>query len=91
MGLSRYSDRGADILGDREPGAPDDDGAWVAPVARGPLDARLTIPGSKSLTNRELVLSALAERPWVSDSAEPSCQSSNSSIAFWYGCRWFLR
>jgi len=38
---------------------------WPAPAPRGPLDARLVIPGSKSLTNRELVLSALAERPSV--------------------------
>lgn len=36
---------------------------WPAPVATAPLDARLVIPGSKSLTNRELVLSALAESP----------------------------
>jgi 3-phosphoshikimate 1-carboxyvinyltransferase len=36
---------------------------WPAPVAMAPLDARLVIPGSKSLTNRELVLSALADRP----------------------------
>ena len=63
MGLSRYSDRGADILGDREPGAPVESGAWIAPAASGPLNARLSLPGSKSLTNRELVLSALAERP----------------------------
>ena len=63
MGLSRYSDRGADILGDRDPGVPDLPGAWVAPEASGPLSAQLTLPGSKSLTNRELVLSALAERP----------------------------
>ncbi|HWH98261.1 MAG TPA: 3-phosphoshikimate 1-carboxyvinyltransferase [Pseudolysinimonas sp.] len=33
---------------------------WTAPVATAPLDAHLVIPGSKSLTNRELVLSALA-------------------------------
>ncbi len=66
MGLSRYSDRDADILGDRAPGAPDESGSWVAPTASGPLSARLTLPGSKSLTNRELVLSALAERPsWL--------------------------
>jgi len=63
MGLSRYSDRGADILGDREPGAPEQPGAWIAPTASGPLAARLTLPGSKSLTNRELVLSALAAGP----------------------------
>jgi 3-phosphoshikimate 1-carboxyvinyltransferase len=36
---------------------------WPAPVATAPLDARLVIPGSKSLTNRELVLSALAAGP----------------------------
>ncbi|MCU1416808.1 MAG: 3-phosphoshikimate 1-carboxyvinyltransferase [Schumannella sp.] len=65
MGLSRYSDRGADILGDRDPGVPDVPGPWVAPVASGPLAARLTLPGSKSLTNRELVLSALADGPSV--------------------------
>lgn len=34
---------------------------WTAPVATGPVAARLVIPGSKSLTNRELVLSALAD------------------------------
>ncbi|HWM34418.1 MAG TPA: 3-phosphoshikimate 1-carboxyvinyltransferase [Pseudolysinimonas sp.] len=65
MGLSRYSDRDADILGDREPGATEAPGPWVAPVASAALDAVVTLPGSKSLTNRELVLSALAERPSV--------------------------
>ncbi|MEO5921004.1 MAG: 3-phosphoshikimate 1-carboxyvinyltransferase [Pseudolysinimonas sp.] len=65
MGLSRYSDRDADILGDRAPDAPDGPDVWDAPVASGPLSARLTLPGSKSLTNRELVLSALAEKPSV--------------------------
>lgn len=33
---------------------------WAAPVARGPLDATVVLPGSKSLTNRYLVLAALA-------------------------------
>lgn len=65
MGLSRYSDRDADILGDREPDAPEAPGPWAAPTASGPLSARLTLPGSKSLTNRELVLSALADGPSV--------------------------
>ena len=37
-----------------------DDGPWAAPVASGPLKATLSLPGSKSLTNRELVLSALS-------------------------------
>jgi 3-phosphoshikimate 1-carboxyvinyltransferase len=36
---------------------------WIAPVASGPLNAVVSLPGSKSLTNRELVLSALASEP----------------------------
>ena len=36
---------------------------WLAPVASGPLDAAVELPGSKSLNNRELVLSALANEP----------------------------
>jgi 3-phosphoshikimate 1-carboxyvinyltransferase len=36
---------------------------WLAPVATGPLDAAVELPGSKSLNNRELVLSALADAP----------------------------
>lgn len=39
------------------------DGPWPAPRAEGPLSATLSLPGSKSLTNRELILSALAESP----------------------------
>ncbi|KHK98884.1 3-phosphoshikimate 1-carboxyvinyltransferase [Microbacterium mangrovi] len=38
-------------------------GSWSAPVAPGPLQAVVTVPGSKSLTNRELILSAIAEGP----------------------------
>ncbi|GAA2172502.1 3-phosphoshikimate 1-carboxyvinyltransferase [Agrococcus versicolor] len=37
--------------------------AWAAPVATAPLDAVVHLPGSKSLTNRELVLAALADGP----------------------------
>ncbi|MCV7142217.1 3-phosphoshikimate 1-carboxyvinyltransferase [Mycolicibacterium fortuitum] len=33
---------------------------WPAPSATGPVDATVTVPGSKSLTNRALVLAALA-------------------------------
>ncbi len=36
---------------------------WPAPTARGALAATVRLPGSKSLTNRELVLSALADGP----------------------------
>ncbi|WP_275007156.1 3-phosphoshikimate 1-carboxyvinyltransferase [Promicromonospora iranensis] len=36
---------------------------WEAPLAGAPLDATVEIPGSKSLTNRLLVLAALADGP----------------------------
>jgi len=38
---------------------------WPAPHAAAPVDARVALPGSKSLTNRELVLAALADGPGV--------------------------
>jgi 3-phosphoshikimate 1-carboxyvinyltransferase len=39
---------------------------WPAPVASGAVDATVTVPGSKSVTNRALVLAALAAEPgWV--------------------------
>src|SRR5699024_12737751 len=37
--------------------------AWPAPTARGPVTARVPLPGSKSITNRALVLAALADGP----------------------------
>ena len=37
------------------------DGAWLTPAATGPIRARLRLPGSKSITNRALVLAALAD------------------------------
>lgn len=36
---------------------------WAAPAARGPVTGRVTVPGSKSLTNRHLLLAALAAGP----------------------------
>ncbi len=36
---------------------------WSAPPARSPVSARIALPGSKSMTNRALVLSALADGP----------------------------
>lgn len=36
---------------------------WPAPERQAPLEHTLSLPGSKSLTNRELVLAALAEGP----------------------------
>ncbi len=38
---------------------------WSAPTADAPLDALVQVPGSKSLTNRYLVLAALADAPSV--------------------------
>jgi 3-phosphoshikimate 1-carboxyvinyltransferase len=38
---------------------------WAAPTSLGPVEATVTLPGSKSLTNRALVLAALSERPSV--------------------------
>ena len=38
---------------------------WPAPRARGPVDVTVSLPGSKSLTNRALVLAALADGPSV--------------------------
>src|SRR3546814_4049591 len=40
-------------------------GEWDAPVAPGPLRATVTVPGSKSLTNRELILASIADGPSV--------------------------
>ena len=39
------------------------DGAYAAPQAEAPVHATLTIPGSKSLTNRELMIAAIADGP----------------------------
>jgi 3-phosphoshikimate 1-carboxyvinyltransferase len=37
--------------------------SWAAPRATRPVNARVELPGSKSITNRALVLAALAESP----------------------------
>lgn len=63
MQVFRYSGPEFSPYGDDELVVADEPGPWVAPVAGGALDARLQLPGSKSLTNRELVLSALADAP----------------------------
>lgn len=56
MDVQRYSAPQGEV----DTGAP-----WAAPVADGPLEATLRLPGSKSLTNRELVLAALADGPGI--------------------------
>src|ERR1700712_3221607 len=60
MALQRYSTR--DEFGNLLP-TEQAEPVWAAPVAARPLSARLSLPGSKSLTNRELVLAALADGP----------------------------
>jgi 3-phosphoshikimate 1-carboxyvinyltransferase len=40
-----------------------DSGRWRAPVAQEPVRATLRLPGSKSITNRALILAALSDSP----------------------------
>ncbi|THA24599.1 3-phosphoshikimate 1-carboxyvinyltransferase [Streptomyces sp. RKND-216] len=43
-----------------------DPALWPAPLAADPVDATVTVPGSKSVTNRALVLASLAAEPgWL--------------------------
>jgi 3-phosphoshikimate 1-carboxyvinyltransferase len=42
-----------------------DSGRWRAPVAHEPVHAALRLPGSKSITNRALILAALSDSPSV--------------------------
>ncbi|GAA4367866.1 3-phosphoshikimate 1-carboxyvinyltransferase [Agromyces bauzanensis] len=59
MQISRYSAPEFDPYGEARQTETDD--GWRAPVAVGPLASVVALPGSKSLTNRELVLAALAD------------------------------
>ena len=61
MLISKYSEPEFDPYGDARETETDD--GWRAPVAVAALSAVLGLPGSKSLTNRELVLAALADAP----------------------------
>jgi 3-phosphoshikimate 1-carboxyvinyltransferase len=70
-----YSAPDFDVYGDAEPERPDE--AWPAPVAAGPIDATVSLPGSKSLTNRELVLAALADGPSLLRAPLHSMDSTN--------------
>lgn len=63
MLISKYSQPEFNPYQDDAPDEGDEPGLWAAPTASGPLSARLQLPGSKSLTARELVLSALAGQP----------------------------
>lgn len=62
MLTSPYSRPDFDPYGSED--VPDvESGHWKAPQALSPVTGTLQIPGSKSLTNRELVLAALADGP----------------------------
>ncbi|MBM7831202.1 3-phosphoshikimate 1-carboxyvinyltransferase [Agromyces cerinus] len=61
MLISKYSEPEFDPYGDARETETDE--GWRAPVAVAPLSAIMGLPGSKSLTNRELVLAALADGP----------------------------
>ncbi|QNE35045.1 3-phosphoshikimate 1-carboxyvinyltransferase [Leifsonia shinshuensis] len=61
MLISKYSAPDFDPYGDNRTEEPNT--LWPAPVAGGPVTASVSLPGSKSLTARELVLSALADGP----------------------------
>ena len=63
MHVFKYSGPEFNPFGDEGLIVDGEPGPWPAPVATGPLSARLSLPGSKSLTNRELVLSAIASEP----------------------------
>lgn len=49
----------------RHPGGSAPPGQWEPPAAAGPVHAQISLPGSKSMTNRALVLAALADGPAV--------------------------
>src|SRR6266542_294550 len=51
--------------------APHADGTWLAPAATGAVRGVVALPGSKSITNRALVLAALADGR-QQDWAEPA-------------------
>lgn len=66
MGIINQLDPRFSPYDDETPGVtsvPLNDSPWPSPTAAGPVVATVVLPGSKSLTNRQLVLSALADSP----------------------------
>ena len=66
MGIISQLDPRFSPYDDETPGVasvPPADSPWPSPTASGPIEKTVALPGSKSLTNRELVLSALADSP----------------------------
>ncbi|KQV05980.1 3-phosphoshikimate 1-carboxyvinyltransferase [Leifsonia sp. Root112D2] len=75
MLISKYSSPDFNPYGDTDP--VDTAALWPAPTSAGPVDAVVALPGSKSLTNRELVLAALADGPSLLRAPLHSLDSSN--------------
>ncbi|WP_374007668.1 3-phosphoshikimate 1-carboxyvinyltransferase [Leifsonia sp. LS-T14] len=75
MLISKYSAPDFDPYGDNRVDEPN--AHWPAPVAGGPVTASVSLPGSKSLTARELVLAALADGPSLLRSPLHSRDSAN--------------
>jgi len=63
MQVFKYSGPTFSPYGDDAPEPADTDGLWAAPRAVGALKATVQLPGSKSLTNRELIVASLANGP----------------------------
>lgn len=63
MAISKTAQPQFNPYGDDDPVPEQAEPGWSAPQASAPLDATVALPGSKSLTNRELVLAALANGP----------------------------
>jgi len=63
MAISKIAQPQFNPYGDDAPLPAETGGPWRAPIATGPFDATIHLPGSKSLTNRELILSAVADGP----------------------------
>ena len=63
MAISKIAQPQFNPYGDDAPLPERTDGPWAAPLATGPFAATIALPGSKSLTNRELILAALATGP----------------------------
>ncbi|HEY1529190.1 MAG TPA: 3-phosphoshikimate 1-carboxyvinyltransferase, partial [Galbitalea sp.] len=63
MAISKIAQPQFNPYGDDAPLPERTGGPWLAPLATGPFAATIALPGSKSLTNRELILAALANGP----------------------------
>jgi len=63
MAISRIAKPQFNPYGDDRPEPVERAGHWKAPLASGPFSATIQLPGSKSLTNRELILASLANGP----------------------------